>query len=270
MTGLAAAFAALLASLGLAQPSAFQGYAEGDYVQMGPADTGRLVALDVARGDEVKAGAPLFSLDLSALTAARDQAAEQGHVAQAALALARVDLARAALLRARGTISQQALDQAQTAVNTDEAQVSAAHAALRIAEWHLSEAAPRAPKAGLITDTYFRPGEIVGAGQPVISLLPPGNIKVRFYVPEGALDRFKVGTAVDLTCDGCGPPIPGIVRYIAPAAEYTPPVLFNRENRAKLVFMIEAWPNTRPTSLHPGQPVDVTLPPAVPTQAPRR
>ena len=142
----------------------------------------------------------------------------------------------------------------------DAAAIDVDQAALIAAQWHLDQAAPTAPAAGLVADTYFRPGEMIGAGQPVVSLLPPQNIKVRFYVPEGDLGRFSIGAKVLLDCDGCGAAIPGVVRYVAPDAEYTPPVLFNRDNRAKMVFLLEAWPAQRATDLHPGQPVDVSLP----------
>jgi len=72
---------------------------------------------------------------------------------------------------------------------------------------------------------------------------------------------MKIGTKVSLRCDGCGPDIPATVRFISPQSEYTPPVLYNRENRDRIVFMLEAWPTATPEALHPGQPVDVTVAP---------
>jgi HlyD family secretion protein len=104
-------------------------------------------------------------------------------------------------------------------------------------------------------------GDFVPAGSPVVSLLPPGNVKARFYVPEPALARIRAGTEVKLACDGCGAPISATVDYVSNRAEYTPPVLYSKENRGKLVFLVEARPLAADAAkLKPGQPVDVTLP----------
>ncbi len=140
-----------------------------------------------------------------------------------------------------------------------EGDISANTAALAQAQWKLDQKTVTAPTAALVADTYFNPGEMVVAGQPVVQLLPAGNIKVRFFVRETDLARFPVGAAVTVRCDGCAAAIPAIVRYVSPQAEYTPPVLYNRENRSKMVFMLEAWPTERPEALRPGQPVDVSV-----------
>ena len=137
--------------------------------------------------------------------------------------------------------------------------VSANQAALAQAQWKLDQKTLLAPAAALVADTYFNPGEMINAGQAVVSLLPPGNIKVRFFVPQAALAKFPIGAAVTVHCDGCAGDIPAIVRFVSPQAEYTPPVLYNRENRNRLVFMIEARPTATPEALRPGQPVDVAL-----------
>jgi HlyD family secretion protein len=137
--------------------------------------------------------------------------------------------------------------------------VAANQAALAQAQWKLDQKTLAAPAAALVADTYFNPGEMIGAGQAVVSLLPPGNIKVRFFVPQEALAKFPIGAAVTIHCDGCAKDIPATVRFVSPQAEYTPPVLYNRENRNRLVFMIEARPTAEPEALRPGQPVDVAL-----------
>lgn len=144
-------------------------------------------------------------------------------------------------------------DELSAAVND----VSANQAALAQAQWKLDQKTLAAPTAALVADTYFNPGEMITPGQAVVSLLPPGNIKVRFFVPQAALAQFPVGARVAIHCDGCGRDIPATVRFVSPQAEYTPPVLYNRENRNRLVFMIEAWPTETPEKLRPGQPVDV-------------
>jgi HlyD family secretion protein len=139
------------------------------------------------------------------------------------------------------------------------AEVKAATDALAQAQWRIDQKSQTAPAAGLVTDTLYRPGEWVGAGAPVVSLLPPSNVKIRFYVPETMLATLRLGAAMRVRCDGCGADIAATVRFIAPQAEYTPPVIYSRENRAKLVYLVEARPDTPNPALHPGLPVEVSL-----------
>ena len=116
------------------------------------------------------------------------------------------------------------------------------------------------PATGTIQQIYFRPGEMVPAGRPVVALLPPGNIKIRFFVPEAALPTIALGDTVAVHCDGCAPDLTAKVSFIARSVEYTPPVIYSLDERAKLVFLVEALPE-RPGALRVGQPLDVTLVP---------
>lgn len=204
--------------------------------------------------------------------------------AEAELRLAEVQLDRQRRLAGSTAFSREQLDQAQASydlkrgrveelkaamavarlslgredeLRAAEGEVAAAQAALAEAEWRLGQKSLAAPVAGLVFDTFFRPGEWVASGQPVVSLLPPENAKVRFFVPQAALARLPVGTRVLVHCDGCPTDVPATVRFVSPEAEFTPPVLFNRDNRNRLVFMIEAEPSEQAHLLHPGQPVDV-------------
>jgi hypothetical protein len=130
--------------------------------------------------------------------------------------------------------------------------------ALARAEWDLAQKHQKAPHSGLVFDTLYRPGEWVPAGHPVVVLLPPPNIKVRAFVPETWVGALKVGQGVRVFVDGVPDAFPGTLSYISPRAEYTPPVIYSRESRAKLVFLIEARFDPRvAVSLHPGQPVDI-------------
>jgi HlyD family secretion protein len=139
------------------------------------------------------------------------------------------------------------------------AEVAAAEASLIQAEHRLALIAPTAPVAARVEDTHFRPGERVPAGRPVVSLLPPANIKLRFFVPEPLLSRLSPGTALAWACDGCPADLTATVSFIAGEAEFTPPVIYSVGSREKLVFMVEARPT--PGFLpRPGQPVDVKLP----------
>jgi HlyD family secretion protein len=126
------------------------------------------------------------------------------------------------------------------------------------AEWDLSQKAQSAPRGGLVFDTLYREGEWVAAGRPVVSLLPPQNIKVRAFVPETRVAAIRPGDPVRVTVDGVKEPFLGKVSFISPRAEFTPPVIYSLESRSKLVFMVEAIfdPDTA-AKLHPGQPVDV-------------
>lgn len=136
--------------------------------------------------------------------------------------------------------------------------VDAAQASVRQVQWQLSQKQQSAPAGGLVEQVMYHPGEFVPAGQPVIELLPPERVKVRFFVPETALASLHPGDQVKVSCDGCGAPFGATIHYISPRAEYTPPFIYSRENREKFVYLVEAWP-TRDEAvvLHPGQPVDV-------------
>jgi HlyD family secretion protein len=143
-----------------------------------------------------------------------------------------------------------------------EANVRASEAALARAEWELAQKRQCAPQGGVVFDTLYRPGEWVAAGRPVVALLPPANIKVRAFVPQTQVGTVQIGQAVRVSVDGVADPFLGKVSFISPQAEYTPPVIYSRESRAKLVFKIEiVFAPQAGANLHPGQPVDVQLEP---------
>jgi HlyD family secretion protein len=117
-----------------------------------------------------------------------------------------------------------------------------------------------AAQAGLVVDTLYREGEWVPPGVPVVKMLPPGNVKVRLFVPQSALSQLPIGHAVSMRCDGCASGIGGEVSYVATEPEYTPPIIYSNENRSKLVFMVEVLPTAaNGVALHPGQPIEVVL-----------
>ena len=213
---------------------------------------------------------------------------EQLRQAIAARELSAANLKRQESLAKSGFISPAALDDARTRLKSDDAAVAqlkasvatanlpggrpeeiraaeadaeAARQALAQADWRLSQRAIAAPQAGRVNDTYYVVGDFVPAGSPVVSLLPPGNVKLRFYVPEPMLGRVRAGQAVSFTCDGCGGAVSATISFVSDRAEFTPPVLFSKENRAKLVFLVEARPAPEvAVRLNPGQPIDVRLP----------
>jgi HlyD family secretion protein len=158
------------------------------------------------------------------------------------------------------------LETIRSAARTDEieaqrAAVAAARATLAQAAWRLEQRRVHAPVGGLVADTIFRPGEHVAAGQPVVSLLPPENLLIRFFVPETALAPLQRGLRVAVACDSCPPDLAASVSFIAPQPEFTPPVIYSEESRRKLVYLVEARPveAAGARALKPGQPVDVRL-----------
>jgi HlyD family secretion protein len=191
-------------------------------------------------------------LERQARLARRDFAAE-----------ARFDQARAAAEEARARVAATVAELATARLPARADQIAAAAAELRMREamlararWELDQRRVTVPVAAVVDDRVREAGEWVDAGGVVVSLLPPGKVKVRFFLPEPELARVRLGQRVELRCDGCADGIAATIRFIAPEAEYTPPVIYSVGSRAKLVFLVEAWPEDG-IVLHPGQPVDV-------------
>jgi HlyD family secretion protein len=146
-------------------------------------------------------------------------------------------------------------------IRAQEANVAAARAALEQADWKLEQKTVSATVAGLVFDTLYRLGEWVPAGHPVVRLLPPENVKIRFFVPEPVIGGLSVGQEIALRCDGSPSEIRASISYLSAESEYTPPIIYSNETRSKLVYMIEARPSVADAAkLHPGQPVEVFLP----------
>ena len=296
------------------QPSAgiaWQGYAEADFLKIGPTQAGQLTRLGVKRGDQVKPGTLLFAQDDALDLAALQQAQQQLHQAQAqlhnlqgksreqqitqaqstlagtaaTLNLAQVNFNRSQSLFNTHTIGRQALDQSQSELLIATAQnkaaaaalaqlqepigraaeiraqnfaVQAATAAVAAAQWHVAQREVRAAVDARVVDTEALPGETIAAGAPVVSLLRPGNIFVRFFVPETALASIQTGQKVRFACDNCPKDLTGTISFINSQSEYTPPVIYSESSKAKLVFMVEARPPPESaTLLHPGEPITV-------------
>ena len=174
-------------------------------------------------------------------------------------ATAKRDSDRARISELRAQLALANLPARSDAIAAARAEANAARDSFAQAQWRLDQKTQTAPVAGAVYDTLYRPGEWVAAGAPVVSLLPPGNVKIRFYVPETDLAALRRGGAVNVRCDGCASPIAARIAFIAPQAEYTPPVIYSRENRSKLVFLVEARPDQPNPALHPGLPVEVTV-----------
>jgi HlyD family secretion protein len=207
-------------------------------------------------------GQLLFVLERGEEKSAFDVAQKNLQQAKANLALSKSNLAREKQLSQTNAevISAQELDQARAQRDADAAQVQSLQAALDKAKWSFDQKQQFAPTNAFVQDTLYRQGEFVAAGNPVVVLLPPANIKVRFFVTETILPQIKIGQSVSVNFDGAAKNYSATVNYISTQNEFTPPVLYNRENRAKLIYMIEAgFSPADAAQLRPGQPVDVKL-----------
>lgn len=292
-------------------PLEWQGYADADFVKIGPVLEGLLTSLYVERGAQVKCGAELFTQDdtddranldeakrrlaqaerqltnlesagkpteidqaeanLTQAEADRDkltkdleryEALLKSHAVPAQLvdqqrsdvkaANARVEGLQAALAQLRGPLGR------VPEIHAQRAAVEASHAAVAMAQWRFDQRHVKAPASGVIADVLARPGEFIPAGGPVVSLLPPGNIYVRFFVPEDMLAKIHYGDEVKFLCDGCPATLKGTVSFISPQAEYTPPVIYSESSRSKLVYRVEARPPlAEAPRLNPGEPIAV-------------
>lgn len=267
---LLAVFFLLLAGCGRGDDSAWLGYAVGDTAFVAAPQAGWVARLAVQRGDMVKEGQLLFALDDVSQTSARDEAiatlaqmAGQMREAEANLDLTHRELIRqSGLLRAAaGTkqaydIAKSNYDQAVARIAQINAQEAQARATLANARYQLSERDVVARTSGRIEDVFFRAGEYAPAMTPVVSILPPKNIFVRFFVPETQFAHVKLGQRVAIRCDGCAATLTATVTFIAQQEEFTPPVIFSNGSREKLVFKIEARAPGG-LRLNPGQPVQV-------------
>jgi HlyD family secretion protein len=158
---------------------------------------------------------------------------------------------RARELLKKNVGSQKAFDDAEAALRTAEARLNST-------KTRLERRRVNSPVTGTIQEVYFRAGEQVPAGRPIVSLLPPDNVRVRFFVAQALLPTVHIGDRVTVRCDGCATDLTARVSFISAQAEFTPPVIYSQEERARMVFRVEATPE-RPADLRTGQPVSVAL-----------
>lgn len=238
----AIAMAALLAACNGQSDVGYQGWVEADLIFVSPDEAGRVTRLSVREGDTIAVGAPLYALDDDLQKADLNQQ-------NAVLANAQQTFDRAQSLSRTGSGTQANLDSAVSALRIAEARVNTS-------QTRLARRGASAPVAGSVHQIYFREGEMVPQQRPVLSILPPGNMKVRFFVSETELPKLAIGQDVRVTCDNCASDLTAKIYYIATTAEYTPPVIYSQEERHKLVYLVQARPN-KPDQLRVGQPVTI-------------
>lgn len=268
-----------------------QGYGEAIYLYVAPQDGGVIASVNVKEGQHVEAGAVVATLDgaragyqrdaaKAAAESARANVSDEGALAEAVRQaaagreLAAKNLARTADLVKRGNAAKAQLDADRAALMSADAalaaakaerdaalrQLGSAEAELGLAERRLADLTLSAPAAGTIERIYRRPGEVAAAGAPVLALLTGENMRVRFFAPEDRLAAMKPGAEVGISCDGCRAGLTARIISVASEPQYTPPVIYSLEERARLVFLVEAAPSD-PGAIRPGLPVDVMIAP---------
>jgi HlyD family secretion protein len=243
------ALTTLLAGCNERHDPGFQGWVEADMIFVSPDESGRVTSLRVREGDEVKKGDQLYTVDDDLQQADLNQN-------KATLANAQQTHDRASSLSKTGSGTQATLDSAVSSLQVAQARVATS-------QTRLARRLGFAPVSGTIQQIYFREGEMVQAQRPVLSIMPPGNMKIRFYVSEIELPKLAIGDEVKVSCDNCAADLTAKIYFIATMAEYTPPVIYSLEERNKLVYLIQARPS-RPDVLRVGQPISVFLNPKTP------
>jgi HlyD family secretion protein len=228
------------------QPYEFQGWIEADLIFVSPDEIGRIETMAVREGSQVEKDSPLFTLDDDLQEAAVSE--NEAYVVNA-----KVEYDRAEALLKKAVGSQKTFDDAKAALRSAEAKLNSART-------RLERRKRFSPVAGTIQEVYFRVGEMVDPTRPILSIMPPGNVKVRFFVPQALLPKIQIGERVLVHCDGCDKGLAARVSFISTQAEFTPPVIYSLDERARLVFRIEALPE-HPEQVRIGQPATVALDP---------
>jgi HlyD family secretion protein len=232
--------------------------AQGEQAQAGVAAAKTQIASAAAQVQQAEADVAAAAAD--AEKARRDLARLESvrRDDSAAVAGKDLDAARAALKNAEARVaaSRKTADARRAQVAAAQAQANEAVGSRREVDIRVGQLSPAAPTAARVEDVFFQKGEWVTANQPVVALLPDEKVKVRFYVPEKEVSRYRAGTTIRFSCDACAAGMTAVIRYVSPRPEFTPPVIFSRASRDRLVFMVEAYPK-RPANLQPGLPVDV-------------
>ena len=241
----ALACALALAGCDSPHPPTYQGWVEAELIFVAPDEVGRIETLTVREGDSIEKGSLVFTVDADLQLA--DVA-----MAEASVKNAQIVYNRAVALLKTSSGMQKSVDDGEAALRT-------AQARLNSAQTRLTRRKVYSPVTGTIQQLYYRVGELVPAGRPVVAILPPGNLKIRFFVNEATLPKLKLGDPVMVQCDGCDPDITAKISFIARTSEFTPPVIYSLDERSKLVFLIEARTADRPERLRVGQPVSVIL-----------
>jgi len=157
-------------------------------------------------------------------------------------------------------IAEAKLGGRENLIKAEEANVIGSAALVKASQWAVEQKTIYSPVDARVFDNSYEVGEFVEPGQPVYVLLPRNAIKVIFFVPEQYLSLMHIGKNISFSCDSCSQKYITAISFISPNAEYTPPVIFSKDSRDKLVYRIEALIKPEVSDkFNVGQPVDVQV-----------
>lgn len=254
--------------------SLYNGYIDADMTYLSSNYAGRLVHLFVVRGQAVQKNQPLFKLeqtsekfgvDISEFT--QNNLLSQRKEILDQIRYNEINYRRTLQIRKQDAASQNDLDVATKDLDVLKNQLAALDFQIKSSQvdtadkqWQVARKENYATDSGIIFDTYFTQGEYAQAGQPVVSLITPQNIKVIFFVPEKDLSKIQLNHKIKLLTNGNALLGTGTIRYISNTAQYTPPIIFSREDRQSLIFRVEAGLDKPDLNqVHLGQPVSLRL-----------
>ena len=232
--------------------------AQGEQARARIAEAGTQIAAAQATVQQAESEAAAAAADADKARRDLNRLLAVRRIDPAAVAGKDVDAAQAALREANARLAA-ARDSAaarRSQVGAARAQQDQARGGAREVQIRVGQLSPLAPGPASVEDVFFRPGEWVAANQPVLALLPDSQVKVRFFVPEREVSRYRPGRTIRFACDACPSGLSARITYVSPRPEFTPPIIYSRDSRDRLVFMVEALPD-RPRRLMPGLPVDV-------------
>jgi len=230
---------------------------------------GRLDAVLVSEGEFVKAGQTLARMQVSSISAERNEALAQrkqaqqaviGAKAQVALRASQLDAAQGRLKRSetlaeKGVVSAQQLDDdrtnarsAEAALNAAAAQVTEAQAAIKTIDAsiaridvELSDSELKAPRDGRVQYIVAQPGEVLGGGGKILNLVDLSDVYMTFFLPETVAGKVMIGSEARIVLDAAPQyVIPAKISFVASTAQFTPKTVETASERQKLMFRVKA------------------------------
>lgn len=237
------------------------GYVEAEYAYIAPTTSGILKVLHVKRGDQIKQGDKLFEIEDTDLKTTLEKAKSAILESESLLTEDLKAYSRAQRLLTSNVISKSEFEKKEAEYLVSKARLETAKQSLIAAERKLEDLNPLAQEEAYVENTFFVPGEFVPLGKSVLSTFSYNDVKIRFFIPHRDLPKIKLQQTVYVSCDGCSKEIAAKITYISKKAEYTPPVIYSKDSREKMVFLVEAKPEAKEVCLHPGLPVDIEMRP---------
>lgn len=256
------------------EKNTYSGYIDTDLVYLSSDFAGRLVNLPVIKGQLVKINQFLFRLeqtselyDESMGKETQNELLAQRQQALASLNYAEINYKRIQVMKRSNSASQgdldlakRDLDQAKQKMTETDAKILSNQVDIKNRQWRIRQKENSAPAEGIIFDTYYKPGEFVGPGSPVLSLITKEYIKVVFFVPETELSQIRINEKIKIMTAENANFAQGHIFYVSNIAEFTAPILYSQKERSRLVFRVEAKIDSPDLEkLHLGQPVTLDL-----------